>query len=123
MSRLPGRSASSPLYRICVRKYEPWVFRDWATAQRDGTFGHRWDDPNGEYRVLYAGQTRVSAFVESLQDFIPSAEMLAARVEILNYDPEIDGEDSLAVNTVPREWLDERVMGKVDLLDGIFADI
>jgi hypothetical protein len=110
MSRLPGRSASSPLYRICVRKYEPWVFRDWATAQRDGTFGHRWDDPNGEYRVLYAGQTRVAAFVESLQDFIPSAEMLAARAEVLNYDPAIDGADSLPVNAIPSEWLEERVM-------------
>jgi hypothetical protein len=37
-----------------------------ATTPEDGTFGNRYDDPRGEYRVLYATSQRVGAFIETL---------------------------------------------------------
>jgi predicted ATPase len=33
--------------------------RDWSRVHSDGTFGNRFDDPTGYYRVLYASSQRV----------------------------------------------------------------
>ncbi len=35
---------------------DPWSFTDWRFAEK-GRFRGRWDDPEGEYRVLYAAST------------------------------------------------------------------
>ena len=39
-----------PLYRL-GRHPDPWVWPDWSYAAPDGTFGNRYDDPQGSYRV------------------------------------------------------------------------
>ena len=121
MSRLPGRSVSSPIFRICFHEYDPWSFRDWSTAGSDGTWGYRWDDGCNEFRVLYAGQTAVASFVETLQRFVPPPEMLALR-KVTTGDPEA-GPDSLPVNIVPHEYLEERVLGRANVVAGSFADV
>ena len=33
------------------RRPDPWAWPDWAYAEADGTFGNRYDDPQGIYRV------------------------------------------------------------------------
>ena len=48
------------------RRPDPWAWPDWAFAEADGTFGNRYDDPQGIYRVLYASTQRVATFVECL---------------------------------------------------------
>jgi hypothetical protein len=42
---------------------------DWASAEPDGTFGNRFDDPDATYRVLYASSQRLGCFVETLARF------------------------------------------------------
>ena len=37
---------SCPVYRV-GRSPDPWAWPDWAYAT-DGTFGNRWDDPQGK---------------------------------------------------------------------------
>ena len=54
-----------PLYRL-GRYPDPWAWRDWSYSAPDGTFGNRYDDPDGSYRVLYASSERAGAFVETL---------------------------------------------------------
>ncbi len=41
------------LYRV-ARAPDAWAWPPWEYAGEDGTFGNRYDDPRGEYRVLYA---------------------------------------------------------------------
>jgi hypothetical protein len=55
------RDADRPLYRI-GRRPDPWAWPDWLRAGGDRTFGNRWDDPRGVYRVLYAASSLLGAF-------------------------------------------------------------
>ncbi|MQA00994.1 MAG: RES domain-containing protein [Dehalococcoidia bacterium] len=52
---------------------DPWTWPDWSQAIRDGTFGNRWDDPDGAYRVLYASSSRFGALLETLARFPPGS--------------------------------------------------
>ena len=48
------RQADNPpeVFRL-ARKPDPWAWPEWAYSAADGTFGNRYDDPRGTYRVLY----------------------------------------------------------------------
>jgi hypothetical protein len=80
----------------------------------DKTFGNRFDDPDGEYRVLYAGSDRLTCFVECLACFRPDLELLAALGQIAGRD-EAPGFDV-------SDWVRSRAMGSARV-DGQFADI
>jgi len=56
------------IYRV-ARRPDAWAWPEWASAHEDGTFGSRYDDPRGEYRVLYASSQREGAFAETLARF------------------------------------------------------
>ena len=74
---LHALSPDKPLYRI-ARLPDPWAWPDWANVGSDGTFGNRWDDPQGLYRVLYASSSRLGAFMEVLARFRPDPHILEA---------------------------------------------
>lgn len=48
------------IFRI-GRGPDPWQPPGWSHAHADGTFGNRFDDPVGYYRVLYAASQAVSS--------------------------------------------------------------
>jgi len=56
------------LYRL-GRQPDPWAWPDWTYAGELGTFDNRYDDPRGEYRVLYASSERLARFLETLARF------------------------------------------------------
>lgn len=99
------------------RKPDPWQPPPWSLASStDGSFGNRFDDPDGYYRVLYASTQRLACFVETLARFRPDLSLLAELSEI-------DGEDDFnPLGTLPAEWLEQRVMGQA-ALSGNFADV
>jgi hypothetical protein len=103
------------IYRL-GRKPDPWSAPDWASAGPDGTFGNRFDDPEGMYRVLYASSQRLGCFLETLGRFRVDPKLLAELTEI-------DGEDDYCpLGEVPLEWVEKRVMG-VATAGGEYADI
>ena len=107
--------AEGPAFRI-ARAPQPWAWPDWSQAGLDGTFGNRWDDPDGSYRVLYASSTRFGALIETLAPLRPDLALVAGLREI-------DGEsDPIEAGTVPREWFEHRLMGVAELV-GTYADI
>ena len=59
-----------PVFRL-GRRPDAWQPPDWFLAQSDGTFGNRFDDPDGYYRVLYASSQRLACFIETLARFRP----------------------------------------------------
>lgn len=50
---------------------------NWFLANSVGTFGNRFDSPDGYYRVLYASSRRLACFVETLARFRPDITLLA----------------------------------------------
>ena len=103
------------LYRL-GREPDPWAPPDWAYAGEDGTFGNRFDDPRGTYRVLYASSSRLGCFLETLARFRVDVALAAALAEISGAD------DHVPLGVVPREWRLGRAMGAADAA-GIFAAI
>lgn len=107
--------ATIPVHRI-GRRPDPWQYSDWSRANPDGTFGNRFDDPNGKFRVLYASSTRLGCFLETLARYRPDIALYAELYEIDGVD------DFIPAGIVPREWLDCRLMGFADAV-GEFADV
>jgi hypothetical protein len=115
-STLHSTSPAGPLYRI-ARAPDPWSWPDWANVGSDGTFGNRWDDSEGVYRVLYASSSRLGAFVEVLARFRPDLHVVEALAQI---------EDPTSRARSPGEldasWLANRRIG-VALVRGDFVDV
>lgn len=107
-------SPAGPVHRL-ARRPDAWAWPDWAYAGPDGTFGNRYDDPRGEYRVLYASSERMGAFVETLARFRPDPELVTAL-------DAIDDEEEVTAGVVPAEWLNDRAIGEATL-SGDFARI
>jgi hypothetical protein len=109
-------AAPSTLFRV-GRVPDVWHWTDWRFAGRDGTFGCRWDDPQGRYRVLYAGGSRLGAFLEALAQFRPDLRMLAACAEI---EEEEDDEAPLTgpAGVVSSGWRTRRLLGS-GVSDGV----
>ena len=108
-------TADGPVFRL-ARAADPWAWPDWSQAGLDGTFGNRWDDSEGEYRVLYASSTRFGALLETLARFRPDLTVVAGLRGIEGDD------DAVAPGTVPREWFERRLMGVAEL-SGAYAEI
>lgn len=115
LQALDTRKPPTEIFRI-GRKPDPWQPLDWSFAQADGTFGNRFDDPLGYYRVLYASAQRLSCFIETLARFRPDLVLLSELAEI-------EGEDDFVPCAVlPPEWCEQRMIG-VAQAHGDYAEI
>jgi hypothetical protein len=112
---LESKRPSGPLFRV-GRAKDAWAVPDWAYA-KGGTFGNRFDDPKGLYRVLYASSQRLGCFVETLARFRVDVSFLADLALMENGD-----DDFTASGTVPRVWIQSRAIGTADV-SGQYADI
>lgn len=92
------------------RKPDVWQWTDWRFAGPDGTFGGRWDDPQGRYRVLYTSRDRVGAYLEALAEFRPDPRVLAAYGEIKENDEEAPPTQPAGI--VPARWRAGRLLGR-----------
>lgn len=109
------------LYRV-GRAPDPWAWPPWAYAGEDGTFGNRFDDPAGEYRVLYASSQRVGPFLETLARYRTDPALVAALEEIVGEEEDADRYPTIAPGVVPAHWCESRRIGAARH-DGPFADI
>ena len=99
------------------RDDDAWAVPDWAYAKEDGTFGNRFDDPMGVYRVLYASSQRLGCFIETLARFRVDVSFVTDLALMQN------GEDDFtAFGTVRRAWLKGRCIGTATV-EGEYADI
>jgi hypothetical protein len=113
---LESKRPSGPLFRV-GRDSDAWAVPDWAYAKEDGTFGNRFDDPAGVYRVLYASSQRLGCFIETLARFRVDVSFVADLALMEN------GEDDFtAFGTVRRAWIKGRCIGTANV-EGEYADI
>ena len=109
------------IYRV-ARVPDARAWPEWAYAHEDGTFGNRFDDPRGEYRVLNASSQREGAFTETLARYRVDLQ-IAADYQLIHGDPEDAAyPDAVPAGVVPREWLDARLVGTATH-DGWFVDL
>jgi RES domain len=107
------------LHRV-ARRPDAWAWPDWAYAGTDGTFGNRYDDPRGEYRVLYASSGRLAAFVEVLARFRPEPAVVR-ELDRIELEPD-ERDDGPQPGQLPRSWPAGRVVGSA-LADGPYAAV
>jgi RES domain len=103
------------IFRI-ARRPDPWQPPDWSLASADGTFGNRFDDPDGIYRVLYASSQRLGCFLETLARF---------RIDLTLYAElaAIEGEDDFVpLGHVPVALTETRLLGSAEH-QGHYADL
>jgi len=113
---LESKRPSGPLFRV-GRDRDAWAVPDWAYAKEDGTFGNRFDDPMGVYRVLYASSQRLGCFIETLARFRVDVSFVADLALMEN------GEDDFtAFGTVRRAWIIGRCIGTANV-EGEYADL
>lgn len=114
---IEAAAAPRRIWRV-GRAPDAWAWPDWRFAGPDGTFGHRFDDPRGAYRVLYTGSERFGAFVEALAPYRPHPALLEARRDLSGVGPA----EGLAPGTLAAGWLSSRTIGEAQPR-GAFADI
>jgi hypothetical protein len=113
--------ADGSIYRVS-RAPDAWAWPPWSYAGEDGTFGNRFDDPQSEYRVLYASSPRVGAFIETLARYRTDPAIVAAYEEI-TVDPEDqEARPTIPPGIVPVGWRAGRRIGSA-MHDGPLADI
>lgn len=117
---LPIRVPGGPIYRI-ARKPKPWAPPDWSYVGDDGTFGNRFDDSEGYFRVLYASSSRLGCYVETLSRYRtpPQSESLIAAFNAI----ENTGHERVSFGTVPLTWLRTRTLGEAQSKRTGFADV
>jgi hypothetical protein len=117
---LKTRTPTGPIYRIAWGT-EPWGYPDWKRAGTDSssgahTFGNRFDDPNAEYRVLYAASQLVCCYVEVLARYRPDYALLEQLQAM-------DGvNDYQQIGVIPDEWFENRFIGTAEV-QGNYADL
>jgi hypothetical protein len=109
------READRPLYRI-GRKPDPLAWPDWLRSASDRTFGNRWDDPRGSYRVIYASSSLLGAFVEVLARYRPDPHVASELARIRGLG------SALPPGCIDRSWCRTRLIGAATV-SGIFADV
>ncbi len=118
--RLAVTAADRPLYRI-GRQPDAWAWPPWSSAGPGGALASRFDDPQGEYRVLYACSQRIGAFLETLARFRRDVAIDAEYAQI-----ESDARDAafptLDPGLVPADWREKRCIGTASQ-GGRFVDI
>jgi hypothetical protein len=110
-----------PLFRV-GRSPDVWAFAPWTYAGPDGTFGNRYDDPAGEYRVLYAAGQRRGAFLETLSRFRIDLQ-LVAEMDMIESDDQDDAFPTVRGGVVPSDWLATRRIGVATAASLWFVDV
>jgi hypothetical protein len=121
---IPPLAATRPqaeLYRV-GRDPDAWAWPPWEYAGEDGTFGNRYDDPQGEYRVLYACSQRVGAFIETLARYRTDPAIVAAYEQIVVEPEDQDAFPTIPPGIVPADWRATRRIGTARH-PGPFADL
>jgi hypothetical protein len=117
---LPFTAPSGPVYRV-ARRPDPWQPPDWADVGDDLTFGNRFDDAEGRFRVLYTASSPLACYLETLARYRrpPNAEQLiSALASIKNAQ-----DDYTPPATVPASWLRTRSLGMAILAKRRFANV
>lgn len=112
MQPTPPGVGDDLLYRV-ARAPDPVAFpsREYADGR------NRYDDPRGEYRVLYAASSKLPCFLELLAGYRPSARVLAAERFLDGCDEPPDA-PGVGPYPIPADWREKRRIGRLRVAPG-----
>jgi hypothetical protein len=113
-------ASDKPLFRI-GRRPDAWAWPPWSYASPDGMFGNRFDDPQDEYRVLYASSRRLGPFLETLARFRRDIA-IDAEYALIEPDERDDAFRTIEPGLIPADWRARRCIGTAHTA-GRFVDI
>lgn len=90
----------------------PWEF---------APFNGRFDDANGQFRVLYVGATRLACFLEVTAQFRPDPGV-AAELDAIVGDAEDADYPVIVIGVIPSDWRARRLVGQAQIA-GRYVDI
>lgn len=93
---------------------DPWAWTPWQYAH-DGRFDGRWDDPDGLWRTLYVGSSRLACYLEVLAVFRPDVTLQDALDQISDDEPNAGDPPAPTAGAVPASWLTPRQVGAARL--------
>lgn len=106
-------AADSQVWRVGFAP-EPWAWTPWEYAD-GGRFTGRWDDPQGVWRTLYVGGSRLVCFLEVLAPFRPDLALVAYLDQIEESDDDAVEFPSAAPGTLRWDWCAARRAGEARL--------
>lgn len=117
---LPEVTVGSRVFRVGFPP-RPWAWPSWEWST-NGRFSGRWDDPNGNFRTVYAGSTLRACLLEVLAPFRKDPRLASEMDEI-----EENSEDHVVYPTVspgevPQAWLEARSITSARL-EGMFFEV
>ena len=93
---------------------DPWAWTPWQYAEH-GRFSGRWDDPDGVWRSIYVGESRLACYLEVLAFARPDLQ-LQDELAGIDEDPEDEvSHPSLAAGLLPESWRWPRRVGSARL--------
>lgn len=117
---LPESTSESRIFRVGFPP-NPWAWSGWEWAT-DGRFSGRWDDPNGNFRTVYAGSTLLASLLEVLASFRKDARLAAEMEDIAEEAEDRVRYPTSTAGEIPRAWLDARSVTSASL-GGRFFDV
>lgn len=106
---LSTQALPSELFRL-GRAPDAWEAPPWEAADpTTGTFGNRWDDPAGVFRVLYTSSSRLGCYLECLARFRPDPAVTESLGQIVENGGELP--TTATAGTLPSSWLSIRRFG------------
>lgn len=98
---------------------EPWAWTPWQYAEH-GRFSGRWDDPDGVWRSIYIGQSRLACYLEVLAFARADPQLQDVLAGIEEAPEDADAHPTLPAGLLPDDWRRSRRVGSA-LLTGWYA--
>lgn len=108
------------VWRIGYRP-DPWAWIGWEWASA-GRFHGRWDDPDGNFRTIYAGSTLLACLLEVLACFRPDPPLASAIANIIADDDDDERFPTVTAGHVHTAWIKPR-MAASGRLSGQFCAV
>lgn len=93
---------------------QPWAWAPWEFADQ-GAFNGRWDDPDGTWRTLYVGDSRLACYLEVLAPMRPDPQLAEELAEIDEEPDDAVLYPTLGAGLLPRTWASSRRVGQGQL--------
>lgn len=102
-----------PVHRVGFEP-APWSWTPWQYAEH-GRFSGRWDDPDGIWRSIYVGESRLACFLEVLAFARPDPQLQDELADVDEADEDAVAYPTLAGGLLPESWRSPRRVGTARL--------
>lgn len=109
------------VWRVGFRP-QPWAWTDWKYATDQGRFNGRWDDINGQFRTVYAGESLFACLIEVFAKYRRDTHLAEALKDVLEDPADAIEFPARAQAVVSYRWLEERRASRATL-QGTFCRV